>query len=300
MGAVHGVSLKYALVAGFGAWGLRSQLAECDSRGEITWLQMCSLFALSHVVLVNSCVFLCFHLRLGMRMLGKDPEKGRIPLWSYVCFAGFHAPTWLYTRIQMIKDRHSRLAAATEVAPGWWVGGRYAAELGRHWTAVVDLTCEFPEGCADSMSQYLLCPCWDGVPPTPYMLEQAADFATAAHELGGDILVHCAHGRGRSTTVMCACLVKLGLHATWEEAFEAVRKKRRVVKLNKSMRSALAAWQEQYMPPDPSRPYDNCEAMMDGKVHPDDIVDSKPSRGGRGSKSFFRWPFGNLIKQRIV
>ena len=29
-----------------------------------------------------------------------------------------------------------------------------------------------------------------------------------------------AHGRGRSTTVMCACLVKADLYPTWEAAFE--------------------------------------------------------------------------------
>merc|ERR1719436_515558 len=92
----------------------------------------------------------------------------------------------------------------------------------------------------------MLLPCWDGVPPPPAELERAAQFATSARS-SGDVLVHCAHGRGRSTTVMCACLVRAGLHRNWEEAFDAIRKKRRVVKLNRSMRSVLTSWQAQYV-----------------------------------------------------
>merc|ERR1711957_740274 len=63
----------------------------------------------------------------------------------------------------------------------------------------------------------------------------------------GDGLVHCAHGRGRSTTVMCACLVKFGLYPNWEAALEAIKKRRRVAKLNRAMRAALTAWQAKYV-----------------------------------------------------
>eukprot|EP00965_Chrysotila_dentata_P250471 6209468-Pleurochrysis_carterae.AAC.5 len=59
-------------------------------------------------------------------------------------------------------------------------------------------------------------------------------------------MVHCAHGKGRSTTVMAACLVRAGYYSTWLEAFEAIKKKRPVVSLNKKMRRALSAWQQRY------------------------------------------------------
>ena len=92
---------------------------------------------------------------------------------------------------------------------------------------------------------YMLVPCWDGVPPTPRDIERAARFATELCERG-DVMVHCAHGKGRSTCVMVACLVRAGLYPTWRDAFEAVRTKRQGVKLNSKMRNALDEWQSLY------------------------------------------------------
>ena len=94
--------------------------------------------------------------------------------------------------------------------------------------------------------EYLLLPCWDGVPPTPAQIEQAAQLA-AQGSRDGDVMVHCAHGRGRSTCVMVACLVAAGLFADWEAAFAACKAKRKVVSLNKKMRRALTEWQERYV-----------------------------------------------------
>ena len=45
---------------------------------------------------------------------------------------------------------------------------------------------------------------------------------------------------------MCACLVRAGLYATWEEAYEACRKGRKGVKLNSKMRKALTSWAKTY------------------------------------------------------
>jgi len=136
---------------------------------------------------------------------------------------------------------------ASEVQPGWWVGGCYANELNRDWSGVVDLTVEFPERCIDRCKNYLLLPTWDGVPANPAQLEEAAIFAVKARE-GGDVVVHCAHGRGRSTTVMCACLVKAGMFATWQEAFEkGIKPGRPVCKLNSKMKKALTEWQRDYV-----------------------------------------------------
>ena len=62
-------------------------------------------------------------------------------------------------------------------------------------------------------------------------------------------MVHCAHGRGRSTCVMVACLVRAGLFTSWPEAFEACRKQRKGVKLNSKMRRALDEWTRRYQAP---------------------------------------------------
>jgi len=60
-------------------------------------------------------------------------------------------------------------------------------------------------------------------------------------------MVHCAHGRGRSTCCMVACLVKAGLYKSVELAFSGVKPNRPCVKLNGRMRRALEEWENKYM-----------------------------------------------------
>ena len=57
--------------------------------------------------------------------------------------------------------------------PGWWIGGKFGDRLKKKWAVTIDLTCEFPEACREVTGEYLLLPCWDGVPPTPAQIEQA-------------------------------------------------------------------------------------------------------------------------------
>lgn len=285
MGAVHGVYLKYVGLsalsyAGYAALAtaeLGSVAAALDSLGAhlsaaagragvstvtadgcAAFLRALPSYALAYSALLNGAVAVLFKLRSGMGMLGKCPETGQIPLWSYAIFFPFHAPTYLYThvhtRVGTYKAKRpdgriekESVPVASEVQPGWWVGGCYAYELNRDWSGVVDLTVEFPERLAGRTRTYLLLPTWDGVPCTPDQLEKAATYAVEARK-DGDVLVHCAHGRGRSTTVMCACLVKAGLYDNWEEALErGIKPGRPVCKLNASMREALRGWQEKYV-----------------------------------------------------
>ena len=240
MGAVHGVHLKYAalsVLSAGGAWTLHPEeaveaVAPYVVVGLLWWA--CAIHAL---------ITACFLSRRGMWLLGKSHTTGVVPTWSLMLFSVFHAPTWLYTWVHTKLQKRKGCPVASEVAPGWWIGGRYACELrGRQWAATIDLTTEFPELCMSTSQQYLLIPCWDGVPPTPKDIERAARFATDACDKG-DVMVHCAHGKGRSTCVMVACLVRAGLFSSWRQAFEAVRLKRRGVKLNQKMRDALDEWQ---------------------------------------------------------
>uniref|UniRef100_A0A7S1ZW92 Tyrosine specific protein phosphatases domain-containing protein n=1 Tax=Trieres chinensis TaxID=1514140 RepID=A0A7S1ZW92_TRICV len=278
MGAVHGVYLKYVGLSALSYAGYAAVSTEpgeslvfeailrlCRLAGvKVTTDYTMSLFraapalALGYSSALNGLIALLFKLRRGMGMLGKCPETGRIPLWSYALFFPFHAPTALYTHVHTRVMRHKRklpngksvreiVPVASEVQPGWWVGGCYAHELDRDWGGVIDLTVEFPERLEGRTASYMLVPTWDGVPPTPEQLEEAADFAVEARKKG-DVIVHCAHGRGRSTTVMCACLVRAGLFPTWEEAFEkGIKPGRSVCKLNRAMKSALTEWQSQYV-----------------------------------------------------
>jgi hypothetical protein len=134
---------------------------------------------------------------------------------------------------------------------GWWLGGRYSHLLGRRWDGIIDLTVEFPEYAEGD--KYMCIPLWDGLPPTPAQLEEAANFAADCYcdntddNPHGQVLIHCAHGRGRSTTVMCAALVKTQLFPTWQAAFDAIKSGRPVVRLNSKMQQALTQWQATYI-----------------------------------------------------
>lgn len=237
MGAVYGVYLKYVALSALSGLVALSKWNSEETLAAVVAMYVCTL---------NAFVSLGFIQNKGMSVVGKDASTGKIPLWSYVLFIGFHIPTYFYTWLHTELGLRAGVPVATEVVKGWWLGGRYGNRLGKsQWAGTVDLTVEFPESCRDTSEGYLLIRCWDGVPPTPAQLEEAAVFCAEASKRG-DVMVHCAHGRGRSTTVIVAALVRAGLFATWNEAFAACQVKRSVVKLNSKMRAALTAWDHTY------------------------------------------------------
>jgi hypothetical protein len=52
----------------------------------------------------------------------KDPHTGKIHWLGYLVWWPFFLPTYLYTYLHHLCDKEP---AATEVLPGWWLGGRY-------------------------------------------------------------------------------------------------------------------------------------------------------------------------------
>ena len=261
------------------------------SNGLLSLLRLGLASILGYSTLINGAIAILFKLRRGMSLVGKNRTNGTIPLWSYAILFPFHIPTVAYTYIHtkygtmnkpFSSDTHTinedtpqaaktttttttatkvekiTVPVASEVQPGWWVGGCYSNRLNRHWAGVVDCTVEFPERCRTV--QYLCLPTWDGVPATPEQLDKAAKFCIDAIEewnrlrktglVEGEpnILIHCAHGRGRSTTVMCAALVKMGYFTSYEEALVmGIQPSRPCCKLNKMMKTNLAEWQRIYM-----------------------------------------------------
>jgi protein-tyrosine phosphatase len=229
---------------------------------------------LGYSTLLNGTIAILFKMKRGMGMLGKDLQKGTIPLWSYLLFSPFHIPTYAYTYVHTLmgrmkihdssspkkKTKKVKVPVASMVQPGFWVGGCFAHQLNKQWAGIIDLTVEFPESCRDKTLMYLCLPTWDGVPCSPEQLEKAANFAVEAKDnwmkmkeqgvVEGEphILIHCAHGRGRSTTVMCAAMVKMGMYANFEEALEkGIKPGRPVCKLNAMMRNNLTEWQTIYV-----------------------------------------------------
>jgi protein-tyrosine phosphatase len=270
MGTVHGVYLKYVGISALSYAGY-SMLADPSSSSfssiseeeNKALLSMLPALVMGYSAFINGIIAILFKSEWGMGVIGKDKTSGQIPIWSYVVFFPFHIPTILYTHIHTRISHTSsstttttknaanggttKVPVASEVQSGWWVGGCYGHELNKDWGGVVDLTVEFPESCRSRTKHYLSAPTWDGVPLSPADLESAATFAVEARQ-DGAVLVHCAHGRGRSTTVMCACLVKAGLFASWEDAFDkGIKPNRSVCKLNRRMRENLTAWQAEYV-----------------------------------------------------
>ena len=237
MGAVHGVVLKYV--------GLT---AVASAALALTPNTSYARYPLVVVAVTNLIISALFIADRGTFLLGKDHRTGRSPLPYYALWAGFVVPTWLYTKIHTVLGTGHGIPEATEVADGWWLGGRYADKApGRpdRWAGCLDLTCELPERCMEMTDAYKLVRLWDGAPPSPALVEEAARFCVA-ERAKGPVLVHCAHGRGRSTTVMCACLARAGLFPDWQTAFAACQLKRPCVRLNAKMRRVLEAWEREY------------------------------------------------------
>ena len=275
MGTVHGVYLKYVGLSALSFAGY-SMLARDEDGARVSLMELLGVatqsiaqsagfvtrataaLVLGYSTVLNGAIAVMFKLERGMQIIGKDRKTGQIPTWSYIVFFPFHIPTKIYTYIHSLtgtqkiekdgKTIEELVPPASEVQPGWWIGGCHGHELDKDWAGVIDLTVEFPESTINRTKTYLSIPTWDGVPASPDQLEEAAIFAVKANDDGkGDVLVHCAHGRGRSTTVMCACLVKAGLFSTWEEAFETgIKPKRPCCKLNRRMRQNLTEWQAKY------------------------------------------------------
>lgn len=275
MDTVHGVYLKYVGLSALSFVGYSWMLRDDHAGGRLTLAEFLGqasrsiaqsatlmgrvllVLALGYSTILNGAIAILFKLERGMFIIGKNRKTGEIPTWSYFIFFPFYLPTLLYTYVhtnigtQVIEKDGKRIEevvpSASEVQPGWWIGGCHGHELNKDWAGVIDLTVEFPETTINRTQAYLSIPTWDGVPASPEQIEEAANFAVAAHRQG-DVLVHCAHGRGRSTTVMCACLVKAGLYPTWAEAFEnGIKHQRPCCKLNARMKDNLTTWQTIYV-----------------------------------------------------
>jgi len=211
---------------------------------------LCSSFARAEalwktILLLWTTVFVKFvHLIYNNKygVLGKLSD-GRIPLHNYIIYHPIYFVNWIHCLV--ITRWRFDIPVATEICDGWWLGGRYAHELNKKWGGILDCTIEFPESC--EYKSYLCIPTYDGIPASPSKIEEAANYCVEARK-NGPVLVHCAYGRGRSTTILCAALVKAGIYKNWQDAYEiGIKPKRTVVGLKKLMKEHLEEWQNLYV-----------------------------------------------------
>ncbi|GMI43944.1 hypothetical protein TrCOL_g7094 [Triparma columacea] len=264
MGAVHGCHMKYVALSLISLLALPMTCTPHPSPlfSSFPYNPTTPLAAvLWYSAVLNMVIAIGFKLRVGCELLMKDQKAGTIPALSYLLFFPFHVPTFLYTYIHTVLGVSHGVNYADEVLPNFWVGGRYAHKIPAgqsppsQWEVTVDLTSEFPELSIGSTKVYVSAPVWDGTPPHIDDIDRCASAIADGWsgsdgnkgKAGGAVMVHCAHGRGRSCLIACAGIVKSGKAKSWREAFEMVKEGRKVCKLNAGMRDALERWEKKYM-----------------------------------------------------
>lgn len=78
--------------------------------------------------------------------------------------------------------------------------------------------------------------------PTPKQIEEGVQFALDQAAQGRAVLIHCAHGHGRSATLLAAILIADGSAVSIEEAEKVMKRSRPRVRLNRRQRAALKQW----------------------------------------------------------
>lgn len=97
---------------------------------------------------------------------------------------------------------------------------------------------------ASQLTFHPLCPWSSG--PTAQLIEEGVQFALRERAAGQPVYIHCAHGHGRSATVMAAAFIASGLAKDAVEAVDIMRRERPRVRLNKRQVAALQWWWTSY------------------------------------------------------
>ena len=82
--------------------------------------------------------------------------------------------------------------------------------------------------------------------PTLAQIEEGVQWALQQKAAGRPVLVHCAHGHGRSATVLAAILIAEGRVQGVAEAEALMKKERPWVRLNRRQHGAVGGWLERY------------------------------------------------------
>ena len=104
------------------------------------------------------------------------------------------------------------------------------AKMNVNWQCVLDLTNEFPHATIKAPLQKYM-PVLDLTPPKPKTLVRAVRWLEAA-QVRGDVLVHCALGLSRSSSVVVCWLVWRGHAIDIEQAINLIDAARKGVVLS--------------------------------------------------------------------
>lgn len=167
-------------------------------------------------------------------MLKKPEMLGKLgaPRISTAALLPYHA----FVRGTAVATRRFFVQHQAEVIPGLWVGGWPRQGAPEH--AQLDVTAELPR--RGQSLRYHCVPMLDGAAAHLDHLEEAVAQAVRWRAEGLPVLVHCAHGRGRSVAVVCGVLMVEGHADTWDDAYALVRKARPAAHLTGAQQRMLS------------------------------------------------------------
>lgn len=172
---------------------------------------------------VSAAIVALGYLVVGGRVLGKRSDGG-FPWWAQA----LHAPYFLFSEgfLRGYRARHQAQELRTEIAPGFFVGGRPSAgetpDLAK--MAILDLTTEFDGSrLREVAAAYRTLPMLDESPPSFAEFERAMEWL---EERPRPWLIHCAFGRSRSVMLACGALVRAGEAVSYEEALATIKARR--------------------------------------------------------------------------
>ncbi|WPT13647.1 YnbD [Picochlorum sp. SENEW3] len=192
-------------------------------------------------------------------MLGKRTRDGSIDPVRWILTMPYHVLLQLKLYIERLSGEENQYDM---IMDGLYLGS-WPAHVGLLPTdddiklGVIDVTCELPCRVREVCDGYHLIPVWDTHSPTPEMIQQAVEWAMDFMGRMDDnsvrrkndtrrLFVHCAHGHGRSATVLGAILIALNEEDSAESVVKLMKRGRPRVRLNSRQLAGLQAWIDQY------------------------------------------------------
>lgn len=177
-------------------------------------------------------------------LLGKRAD-GRIDTLRFGLFWPYHAGLRMKLGMQRLLSSEP---VWNQITSDYFIGGWPNSKKNTPPLcnlAILDVTCELP--LQVEASGYLMIPVWDTHAPSSIQIEIGVRWALKQErEEKRCILIHCAHGHGRSACMMAAILIAKGLVGTVEEAEAMMKKERPRVRLNPRQKEAVEMWLKKY------------------------------------------------------
>jgi protein-tyrosine phosphatase len=169
-------------------------------------------------------------------------RDGSQPLLAWLLFW----PYFSLARVSLLGYRwwNRKEMVAAEASPGLWFARRPTKREMRNWqgrwSAVLDLAAEFPR-VAPAGVAYLSVPMLDGAAPPEAQVMQAVGWVREQLK-GGNVLVHCALGHGRTGSVVLTFLLMEGHVAEAEAGVAQLRSLRGTFGMSDAQKAAAVRY----------------------------------------------------------